>query len=52
MPVAHPGTVCGPASSRTVTSGPGVNRGASLTGLTVSVTVAGAPRIRLPSRAR
>ncbi len=40
MSVAQPGTDCAPASSKTVRSGPAVKLGASLTGLTVMVTVA------------
>ena len=36
---AHPGRVCGPASSATVTSGPTVNDGGSSTAPTVTVTL-------------
>ena len=42
MPVDQPGTVCGPASSSTVTAGPAVNSGASFTGMTVTVKANGA----------
>src|SRR3712207_8233466 len=35
---AHPAMVCGPASEATVTFGPGVNVGASLTGVTVTAS--------------
>ena len=38
-PVAQPATVCAPASSSTVWSGPLVNDGASLTAVTVIVKV-------------
>jgi len=34
MAVAHPGTVCGPALRLRVRSGPLINNGASLTGIT------------------
>ena len=42
--VAHPATVCGPASSRTVWFAPAVKVGASFTGSTVRATVAGSAR--------
>jgi hypothetical protein len=38
--VAHPRTVCGPASSATVWSAPFAKLGVSLTAVTVTVTVA------------
>ena len=40
MPLAQPGMLCGPESSATVWSAPAVKLGASLTGLTVTFTVA------------
>ena len=48
MSVAQPGMTCKPASSSTVTLGPRVKLGRSLTALTVILTVAG-PESNWPS---